>query len=489
MTQDTAGNSVATNENTIGRRSLMKTAAAGSLGISLAGCTESLNQNDGAPQSANKGSGDKKFSGVSFTFWDGKYYRESRQADKAISNVVNQFNKDTGASCKLNKQDSEQALIEAFKSGNQPEAFTQSIYNMGKFIGAEQLQPFSNYQNQHGSYVENLVENVDEYLDFCYAGWPEDNYAVPLTSAPYAPFIARADHFEAAGLDIEKDFPPKDYNDLVRIATKLEENGPGTGFQPYGGSGDLHDVYFNQWTSAMGGKKGWGFTEDWSDVRFENDVWTTTLTEAYELYDKHGFGTPQTPTMSDEDAINLLIEGKVSLCNQASFNQPVLMERAGDLMESGDLVWGSGWGGETGNSSYNWTAGVGFATAPKGKDKATWEKKQKAAHAFVNYLSNSDFMTSVMPNLGFMPSRADTVESIKPDKLNNATQNWFDVTTSVQKHSPSAYECHPLRAEVYSDTFAVEGQKVFQGKQSVEEACTKAAEKSRELIADTQFAN
>ena len=482
---ESTGGGGSSEEPSISRRPFVKGAVSGALALSVAGCTGEGNEGNGGNNSTSNGSG---IEGTSFTFWDVKYFGESRDAEKAITDAISSFNEKTGANAQLNKQTGEQPILESFKSGNQPAAFTQSIYNLGKFISSDQLYSFSDYRNQHQQYVENLVDGVDTYLDFCYSGWEEDKYAVPMTSCPYAPFMARADHFEEAGLDIEKDFPPENFEDLVEVATALEENGPGTGYQTYGSTADMHDVFFNQWTSAEGGKKGWGFTDDWSDVRFDNDVWKKCTRWVNELYNEHGFGTPQTPTMTDEDTINLLVQGKVSMANQASFNQPVFMDRAGDMIEDGTLVWGEPWGGKTGNQSYNWTAGVAFAKPPEGKDEAAWEKKQKAAHQLVNYLSTSGFMSETMPNLGFMPSRADTVEKIDVENSDNLTQNWYDVTSSIQSGSKYAYECHPLRVEVYAETFAAEGQKMLKGEQSAEEACNNAAEKARELNKETQFA-
>lgn len=471
----------------ISRRPILKAAGTGILGVGLAGCSGGGSSGDGnGAKTTNQSNGGSKFSGVTFKFWDRTYFPDSRLADKTVESWVSQFEKETGATVKVNKVTDNQPIVEAFKSGNQPHVITPETANTGNWILADFLQPFSEYQDKFPDTVSNLHPGAKNVLEFSYLGY-DGSYMLPLTIAPYAPFIGRMDHFKEAGLDPKKDFPPKDYDDLVRIANKLKQDGPAdTGYQIYGDPADSTDVYFNQWTAAEGGEKGFVFGNDWSTVNFDNEVWKKVWAQNVELHTKHGHGSPGTPTLTDEPAVNQLIGGSISLCQQVPQNNPVFVERASNLFQEGKLKWGVNWGGNTGIKGKGSLSGATFTTKPDGKDKATWDKQQAAAYEFVKSLQSTELLTDNFATMGFTPAREDQLQNVKENDTNTAG-GWLDVVRNCYSDNMLHYQAHPVWSEALYDIFGKHGQASIQGKKSPQKACGDAAAEAQKLVDESEF--
>lgn len=473
-------------EGRLSRRPFLKTTGAAVVGTALAGCSGGGGGNGGnggsGGDTTTRATAEGNFEGVEFSFWDTKYFRESRQAKIEIERIVQQFQSDTGATVKLNLQDDEQPLIDAIRKGRQPPAFTDFFQNAAIWEQTGKLLPFEEYQDEFDYDVMGSVGNVTDALSFAYAGWEKDNYILPITVNTFAPFVGRMDFFEQAGLDPDSDFPPKSYDDLVRISKALSKNSDASvGYQIYGSPADIHDVYLNVWTSALGGAAGYELNEDWSEVIIDNDTWKTVFNQIVDLYAKEGQGTKKTPTMSDEEAVNLTIGGQIAMSQQAPMNLPVWMERGGDLFEEGNLRWGQAWPGDTGTNARALIAGGMLTKAPDGVDDATWEKKQDAGLALLKMINNPINQSTSMVNLGFFPARQDVWENISNDSIPGNYVKTVKETTANAKY---AYQATGLSLR---DVYTPIMQKAVQGDLTADESLDKGKAEAQKMLDDSRW--
>lgn len=486
-------------EGRLSRRPFLKTTGAAIIGTALAGCSSGGNGGDGGSggDGGNGGNGgdggdgsettarataEGNFDGVEFAFWDTKYFRESRQAKTTIERIVAQFESDTGATVQLNQQDDQQPLIDAFDKGRQPPAWLDFMTEATVWEQTGKLVPFDEYQDEFDYDVMETVGAVADALAFSYAGMPKDNYMLPITVNTFAPFVGRMDLYEEAGLDPDSDFPPKDYEDLVRIANTLKENTDvAAGYQTYGSPADIHDVYLNVWASALGGAEGYELNEDWSEVIIDNDTWKTVFNQTVDLWQVHEQGTPKTPTMSDEEAVNLTIGGQIAMSQQAPMNLPVWLERGGDLWDEGNLRWGQAWSGETGANGRLLVPGGMLSSAPDGADEATWEKKQDAGLALIKMINSPVNQSTTMPNLGFFPARQDVWGDIADDSIPG---NYVPTLKETTSNAEYAYQSHGLGLR---DVFTPIMQQAFQGDLTADEALDQGKAEAQQMLDDSRW--
>lgn len=485
--------------NSISRRPVLKAMGGGLLSTALAGCSE---DGSGGGDGGDGGGGDggdggqstkraddgTDLSGTKFTFWDQVYFRESRRAKQEIQTLIKEFQQETGATVDLNLQSDEQPLLDAVDKGEQPVGFSGFAHGTGQWIQADVLEPLDSYQDKFGiDLVGNIHENVTKAVEFAYRGWEGKNYHTTITADQFAPFVGRLDHYEEAGLGRDA-FPPESYDELVEHANKLKNDGPGdVGYQIYGGTGDIQDVYTNQWTSAEGGAKGYYLNDDWSECIMNNDAWKKAWTQIVELYTKHGQGTQKTPTMTDESVVNLGINGKVSTCQQASMNLPVWLDRAPKLFDEGDIAWGTPFGGQT-NTRGRITARGGVITKkPDKADESKWSKKQEGMAKLYGHFMDPVVQSTTFPSTGFFPSREDVwgdidAESVEPTGTYIPTMK--EMCENTQYSYPAFTKWGPL---AYDETAPIL-QNSIKGEIDPEDALDKAQEAGQKIVDSTQFA-
>jgi ABC-type glycerol-3-phosphate transport system substrate-binding protein len=476
----------------IGRRPVIKATGAGILAGGLAGCSGD-NSSDGGSDgsentSSNGGSGSSGSQGTTkFSFWDTYWFKDSPLAKQTVKSITAQYQADSGDKINLNMVSEDAPINEAFKNNKPPQVLTMLNRGSAPYISPGFLHGVSNFQDTFSSTFDQIFDAIVEGNEFAFQGWEESSYIMPLTSTPFAPFIARMDHFKQAGLDPEKDFPPKDYEDLVRIATKLQQDGPGqVGYQIYGCSGDIQDVYTNQWLSAQGGADGLAFGDDWSTSNMNNDIWKNGFRQIVDIYQKHDIGVPKTPTLCDEPVVNMLISGQVSMAQQATQNMAVFTARASSMFENGKLKWGEPWGGPENIKARNESAGAVFPKKPEGKDQATWDEKQSAATDLIKFMSNSGEMSTAFPKMGFPPVREDKFNNIEKNNETNPG-GWLDVCRETLPSGTYEYEAHPVTGDVYYEAFPPHGQQALKGEKSPEKACEDAHADAQEIIDGTEF--
>lgn len=469
------------------RRPFLKAAGVSLLGGALAGCMGDGGNDggggDGAVSTA-KVTVDEDLSGVEFDFWETRYFRESTASQNAVKQVIANFQKQTGATVNANLQDTDQPLYDAFKQNTYPPGLTRFAQGMGTLMQTEKILPFSEYQDEFDYDVMNSIGAQADAVKYTFRGWDEGPSLLPITANIFAPFVGRMDLFEEAGLDPDKDFPPKSYDELVQTAKTLRDNsGAQVGFQPIGNQADNHDVYFNVWASALGGAGGYFLNEDWSGLNVTNDTFRTTVQRNLDLYQKHNQGTKGTPTITDEDVINLQLDGQVALGQHAPMNLAAFRERGGDLYKE-NIRWGPAWEGETGANGRALLPGGVLTKAPDGADAATWEKKQDAALALIEYFNSPTLQVETMPYLGFMPARRDLWPEIANDMI---AGDFVETIKQTAENAVYGYPAHPDWGTIAVDNFAVKQEKAFNGGLSVDEVLQQTQQAGEKLIAKSQW--
>jgi len=204
-----------------------------------------------------------------------------------------------------------------------------------------------------------------------------NTYTFPVGLVPQDPVQVRADHMREAGLDPESDFPPESYEHLVEIATTLTEDGPGDyGFQLHGHPFDWY-TFIEPYTNALGGHEGEAgyFAEDYRSVNYDTETWKQVVADTIALYREHEVSGPQTPSIPDEDTVPLLTQGQVSMSPIEPMNYPTYHDTAPELMEAGDIKYGSLWSEPSGMNNAMLTYGLAITNPPEGADEDEWERE------------------------------------------------------------------------------------------------------------------
>ena len=481
-------------DSRISRRPFLASAGVSAL-AGLAGCTGG-GSNEGATTGSNDGGdGDQGsggttssggsgngLSGTTFTYWN-EVNANSRGAKEATQKSVEQFQSDTGASIKVNFASYDGVIgakwKTAFKQGNYPVLYDSVSTWDGQFVKGGWVEPFDNYRDAFDQETIDAIKWIFPLLKKQYSGFEGSTvYEIPFGFLTQVPHIARLDHFEKAGLDPKKDFPPKDYGHLVDVATTLQKEGPGQyGYQIHGAKFDVTDCQLAQWAVAHGGKKGLFLNEDWSDTNLDNDVWKKTVREYVDVYQKHGLSNGKTPSSGDEDVVPLMRQGAISMSGIDFLNLPTLNNQAADLMSSGTIRWGAAWPGQAKERSVIQPYTFGLTKPPKNADKATYERKQEAAIEYAKTWLSKEWQKKLHQNFGLLPVRKDVWEEIPRQK-----HNGFEAVLKMANNSTLGWSAHPQSVSVQYNITGPYMQKALSGELSPEEACNQAAKDVRSVL-------
>lgn len=468
--------------STLSRRPFIKATGASLLTAGLAGCGG--DGGDGTTTSPTATIDAPDLSGLEFDFWEREYFSESPDAQTALESVISTFEEQTGATVNVNFQGDDQPLIDAFNQGTYPQGMTVFAQGMGPWMQTGKIHPFSEYQDEFDYDVMDSVGALSDALDFCFRGWDEGNTLFPVTANIFAPFVGRMDLYEEAGLSPEDDFPPEDADELVEQATTLqEESSAQVGYQPVHDTVDNQDVYFNQWMSAEGGADGYFLNDDWSDLNFQNDIWDKWLKFDIGLYTEHGFGTPDTPTMNDEEIPPLTVGGQVALSNQAPMNLPGWRETGGQMYED-NIQWAPSFGEayDTGVNGRALIPGGSLMEAPDGADQATWEEKRNGALELLVYLNDPVLQVDVMPELGFHPANQNLWDEIEDDG-----NGFVETIQETAQNARYSYPAHPDFGPIGYDIFGVKKQNASRGELTPEEVLSQSYEEGMAIVEESQW--
>lgn len=484
-------------DSSINRRSVVKAAGASLLGTGLAGCTgngsddgDGGDSNGGADTTAQAGD-ESDFSNVTVEYADTGFSDVGRFAAQTIDLWVSEWSAETGGDVNLT-QPSDEGLAEQFQNDEQPHMITASPGDTGVFLPDNLLTPYSEFQDTFPDYLDGgLHPGMAEITEnHAFRGWG-DVYYLQLTTKPYAPIIGNMDHFEETPGLSPDDFPPESWDELVEQATALQEEGPSEiGYQPYGSSGDLMDVEWNQVAGAnpAGGNPSEAYTygDDWSTINWNNDTWKEWMGAKVDAHTEHGLGSPGTATFGDEEGIPGMINGQIGMCHQASSANSIFQNQASEMFEDGTLRWGTTWGGESGLRANHLQDGVSYAQKPEGKDEANWEKSVNAAEDFTKFLLGTElFRDDFVTGMGFCPAWKGDWDNMAENDRTTAG-GWLSAVKPMVDEAEAyrGYSAHPYRSTHDYDVIPQEVQKAFNGEISTDQALENATEIAQKQLDD-----
>ncbi|WP_227356415.1 ABC transporter substrate-binding protein [Haladaptatus salinisoli] len=455
------------------RRQFIKAAGIGGV-TGLSGCISNITGGNGSG-----GGGD------SFEYWE-YFHSQSEVAKTLMESSVKEFEKNHDVQMKMNWSSWDDINGGKWKNniqnGNRPVIYDSTNSLNGQFIEPGWVKPVDEYKDRLSDDALKNVKWAFDKAQSCYRGFDAKLYEIPVGMEVGAPFIARADHFEKAGLSIEDDFPPKNYQDLLRVAKRLQEKGPGDhGFQIYGAQGDVTDEALVTWTASEGGYDGMYLDKDWSDVTYDNDVWKKATKRYVDIYRKHGLSSDKAPTASNEGVAQMLIDGSVSMYQGSTKDFGLFRSRAEKMLKDGTIVFGPSWKGKAGNRGEFFTQCIALMRKPDGVKANVWKKHEDTAIKWINKLLSKEFQKEVPRSLATLPVRKDVWGSLKNDKaLGNS--NFISTLETTVEGMEHGWASHPSMNAIQYNIAGPLFQEAVRGKITAEEACTRSAKQLRNQI-------
>lgn len=473
------------------RRKFLKVAGAAGLSTSLAGCggsdedtTTTTDDSGGGDQTTGTGDTSGDISGVNFEYWD-VHHSQSTAARESVQSLVEEFESETGSNLRVNYDSVGNSAgskwINAFQRGDYPNIITGFSHIDGKYMDGGWIKPFSEYKDEFSQETLDGIEWMLPVVEYASRMYDEGIMGIPFGFEPKNPIVARIDHFEEAGLDPEEDFPPKNYEHLIEVATTLQEDGPGKfGFQIWGTASDWLEVS-NPMAIALGGKDGAFLNEAADDTNIDNDTWIQNIKNWSEIYTKHGLSSDGTVNANDETAVALMRQGDVSMCQVAPANHPSFMEQARDMMMDGTIQWGPMYSEPSGQRGTFLLATMAITRKPEQTSEEEWAPKERAAIQFIEKLLSKDFQKNLQQNYGYLPVRDDVWEEATAQVEGEDSHHFSESLFTMAEEIDVAWSFHPKQRPAMVSP-APHMQKVLQGDLTPEQACKDAAEEFRKTI-------
>lgn len=427
--------------------------------------------------------GGQSTGGATITYWS-VLHQQSQVARLALENAISRFENQTNHTIEVNwsitQSIQDGTWLQNMNNRQAPILFDSQVSRNGQFIDAGFVQPFE--EEVVPELSSEIVDGIEWSLDRManlYQGFDKDvAYEMMLGAAMQEPFVVRTDHMEEAGLDPDSDFPPTNYDELIELATTLQQEGPGNhGFQVHGAPGDLMDEISPTWAMGYGGVDGLYVTQDWNDTNLDNEHWKRTLREQVEIFREHELSSPNANSTSDEAACQLLIDGQVSMSQVGMLNAAGLIaNRAPDLYESGTIRYGPSWEGPSGfRGEYNVTS-MSLARDPD-MDDQTYERKKAAAIEFMEFILDPDFQAKTFERFGIMPANQSVWEETR-----GPAHMLPDTAFTIAEGSEYGWQAHPEMSDIQYNIPGPIFQQAMTGDLTPEEACDQAAQQIRNQV-------
>lgn len=455
------------------RRQFLKAATTGAV-VGLSGCISSVTGGGG-------GSGVEN----TFEYWE-YFHSQSDVAKKLMESSVEEFQNQQDVQMKMNWASWDDINGGKWKNniqnGNRPVIYDSTNSLDGQFIKPQWVKPVDEYKDRLNDDALKNTERAFKMAQDCYRGFDAKLYEIPIGMEVGAPFVARADHFEKAGLSIKDDFPPTDYQDLLRVAKQLQKKGPGDhGFQIYGAQGDVTDEALVTWTASAGGYDGMYLNKDWSDVNYDNDIWKKATKQYVDIYQKHNLSSDKAPTASNEGVAQMLIDGSVSMYQGSTKDFGLFRSRAEDMLKDGTIVFGPSWKGKAGTRGEFFTQCVALMRKPDGVDSKTWKQREDVAIKWINKLLSKNFQKEVPRSLATLPVRKDVWGGLKKDKA-IGNSGFVSAMETTVKGMKNGWASHPSMNAIQYNIAGPLFQQAVRGKITPEQACTRAAKQLRNQV-------
>lgn len=463
------------------RRQILKLAGAASAGVAgLAGNAAGQEGGDGN-ETTTTGSG-QNLSGVNMQFWD-MQHTQSEAAAQMLRESVNAVEQRTGATITPTwgawDDDGGGKWKQNIASGNRPTVLqgTQEIH--GKYITEGWFKPVSEFMGEFSQETADAIQPTLDTFETAYSGFdPAQLYEMPFGTEIGSPFAARVDHFEEAGVDIDNEFPPTSYDEIVELGTTLQENGPGQyGFQIYGSTGDVTDEAPLTWAVTEGGIEGTYLNEEWSDVMYDSSAWKTALSQWVSMFQEHGLSSPNSPSASDETATELLMAGQASLTQISGVDHGMITSSAPQLIENNQIRYAPHWQGE---SITFFSPCQGVLTPGQNADQQTWERKQQVAYELQKELLSVERQNQLTEAFGIPPTRTDIF-----DQVTGSDHRLIDSQIQMREQVGGemlAWAAHPEMLQIKQQIAGAVFQNAVRGQIDPEEACNQAAQQIRNQV-------
>jgi len=426
--------------------------------------------------------GDVDISGTEITWWD-VMNAQGQTVKEALAALGERFENETGATLRINWSgygpQYGQEWITQFNQGNRPIISTHENLGMGKFFAEGHYLPFSEYEDLLDDEVVENIQWMIPYAEEANRMWDAQLLDIPYGVDARTPFVARADHFEQAGLSVEDDFPPTDYEGLVQLAETLQSDGPtDVGYPVYGDGFDWCDT-LDPWRAAASDEVDNYLDETGTEPLYREDGWIEWMERNVE-FERQGLATDQSPSLSDERARDLLIAGDISMASIEFFNVPVMFQQAEQMMTDGTIVFGKPWGGETGNPGVHLIESIGLTSKPENMDDSTYERKKRAGAEFMNFIMSKEFQRQLPRLLGLWPVRRDVWSEVEiPGEENHHIAEGMQyLTENTALFQPTQVNAGAI---VY-DIPATHMQQVYRGEKSIEQAAEDMYRESLDVI-------
>lgn len=455
------------------RRRFLAGATAGLTAGALAGCVGSL------------GDDADSLDGTTIRVWS-RVASVSPPAGRQMQSWVNQFEEETGVDVKFNPAPvpfgSPQKYQSIFGNDDYPVLFDMPPSGVGDFLNEEQFHPLGDWidriseeRRQHFEWAIPLIEDQHSGFDI---GDP-NSFAFPWIYQPFTPMVARRDHLEAAGLDPESDFPPESYDEFLSIARTLQADGPADYATGMLGTSDAMDSGYTHWAMTAGGQDGRILNEDWTDTNMDNDVWKEQTRKYVDVFREHELATPQSPQLSDEDTLNLLANGVISMGWIELQNYPQFQNVNPDLVENDTLTWGPKWApsGQWGDMVMH---SFMLMKKPEDQDEDTWNRKQEAAVRLVEFLLSEEVQNDLLQETGQFPAHEGANSRILDEYRDDHA---FNVGARIARNTDFVWPAKYTLKIRFVEGVPI-GQRALRGEITPEEACDEWAAAARDVIQD-----
>jgi len=286
----------------------------------------------------------------------------------------------------------------------------------------------------------------------------------------------RADHWEEAGLDPDKDYP-RSWPELVEVAKQLTRDVDGDGkidrwgFELCGVTGDIADCT-NEALSVAYAEKSRYISDDWQEVWVNSDESVDILQFQLDMLYKHKVASSKSLTESDEGICERLIEGNVSMGLIAYLNIGIFMDRAPEMLKDGRILikpcpkW---------NMPYICTTNY-YALCMLEPPGMT-DRQKELAFEFMKLYLTPESQKFVGYNMGWVPVRKDV-----RDELISAGEPEHLVAAAESFKNGFARPCPPAFTELYYEIHPKHLQRAFAKEVPPLEALNDSAEEQVKLL-------
>ncbi len=344
-----------------------------------------------------------------------------------------------------------------FQGGIVPTVFDSVASWTGQLRGF--LRPMNDFiENEWDEAARNGVKWLFPLIERQNSGFPDANqiYDMPFALVPQAPYLARRDHFEKAGIDFDQNYPIRDTDHYVELCKAIQgKAGVRYPTEVYGKIWDFGDTQLNGWIRSVDTESSDFISPDWSKSNALSDAWIKGVQFYVDVFRKHKLSSPNTPQSSDEQAVEEFIRGQKSIIHCDILNRGTLLAKMPDQMKDGSVVWGPHFpltGGTSGSSMFLRSAT--FELVKQSGDDAAL--KERAGWEFIKEWFLPENQVAYAKVAGLCARRDQWPQ------IMGAPDRYAEAGTSMIK-DPGAWTNHPKSVDLQYNLLAPHGQKMFQG--------------------------